>query len=146
MAHPTETQENVPVTVGEFSRRMMGFVSEGRLAVVTDDESCPFFRRADRRFAEEPQGRVKIVDMTGKTVGSGPCVHGLVAGDGKLAYLQHDAMERPLYSLDGRTWSQGTPATFAGSGSLLVIDERGDLVDTQGRLVTRDVSAAFWTR
>jgi hypothetical protein len=146
VARPTETQKNAPVTVGEYSRLMMGFVSEGRLAVVADDESCPFFRRADRRFAEEPQGRVKMVDMAGKIVGSGPCVHGLVAGDGKLAYLQHDSMELPLYSLDGRTWSKGTPATFDGTGSLLVIDEHRDLVDTHGRLVARDVGAAFWTR
>ena len=87
-----------------------------------------------------------MVDMAGKIVGSGPCVHGLVAGDGKLAYLQHDPMEQPLYSLDGRTWSKGTPATFDGSGSLLVIDEHGDLVDTHGRLVAHDVGMAYWSR
>lgn len=146
LAQPAKTQRNTTVTVGELSRMMMGFVSDARLAVVADDETCPFFRRADRRYADEPQGRVRIVDMTGKLVGSGPCVHGVVAGDGRLAYLQHDPMEQPLYSLDGRTWSKGTPATFDGSGSLLVIDEHRDLVDTHGRLVAHNVGAAFWTR
>jgi hypothetical protein len=146
VANPAKTQRNAAVTVGEYSRHMMGFLSDDRLAVVADDEACPFFRRADGRYANEPRGRVRIVDMTGRLVGAGPCVHGLAAGDGKLAYLQHDAMEHPLYSLDGRTWSNGSPATFDGSGSLLVIDDDRDLVDTRGRLVAHHVSDAFWTR
>jgi hypothetical protein len=146
IADPAKTQKNAAVTVGEYSRHMMGFLSDERLAVVADDESCPFFRRADGRYANEPQGRVRIVDMTGRLVGAGPCVHGLAAGDGKLAYLRHDAMEHPLYSLDGRTWSNGSPVTFDGSGSLLLIDDFRDLVDTRGRLVARHVSDAFWTR
>jgi len=146
VANPAKTQRNAAVTVGEYSRHMMGFLSDARLAVIADDASCPFFRRADRRYSAEPQGRVRIVDMTGRLVGAGPCVHGLAAGDGKLAYLQHDAMEHPLYSLDGRTWSNGFPATFDGSGSLLLIDELRDLVDARGRLVAHHVSDAFWTR
>lgn len=146
VAHPTETQKNANVTVGELSPAMMGFVSEDRLAVVADDESCPFFRRADGRYADEPQARVKIVNMAGKIIGSGPCAHGLIAGDGKLAYLRHDPIQHPLYSPDGRTWSNGTPATFDGSGTLLIIDENGDLTDTHGHLVAHHVSAAFWMR
>jgi len=125
---------------------MMGFMTDDTLVVVADDLSCPLFRRADGRYADEPQGRIKLLNMAGKIIGTGPCAHGVVVGDGKLAYVQHDPAEKPLYSLDGRTWSPGMPATFDGSGSLLIIDENRDLTDTRGRLVAHNVFAAYWTR
>jgi hypothetical protein len=146
VADPVNTQRNTAVTVGEYSRLMMGFLSDDRLAVVADDLSCPFFRRADRGYADEPQARVKVLDMSGAAVATGPCVHGVVVGDGRMAYLQHDSNEKPLYSLDGQTWSPGTPATFDGRGALLIIGGNFDLTDTSGRLVAHDVAEAYWTK
>jgi hypothetical protein len=146
LSSPSTTQYNTKITVGEDSTMMLGFLSDGKLAVVADDSSCPFYRRSDRAFSDEPQARVKVIDMRGAVLNSGPCVHGVVVGDKRLAYFTHDPFGNGLYSLNGHTWFRGRPMAFNGAGQLLLIDDSGNLVDRHGRLIAADINDGYWTK
>jgi hypothetical protein len=146
LSDPVHTQFNVRATVGEFSARMMGFTSDRELAVVADDDSCPFYRRSDGKYADEPQARVKVIDMHGMVLKSGPCVHGIIVGDDRIAYLTHDPSGNALYSVDGDHWLSGQPMTFDGSGELLFIDGDSNLLDRKGRLIAPNVVGGYWTK
>ncbi len=145
LANPDKTQRNMKFTVGTYSTQMMGFLSDNLLAVVVDDDSCPFYRRADGQYADEPQARFLVINMRGVVQKSGHCVHGVVVGDNKVAYLSHDLSGNATYSLNGRDWLVGYPTTFDGSGQLLFIDGN-NLLDQRGRLIASNVDGAYWTK
>lgn len=145
LANPNKTQRNMKFTVGTYSTQMMGFLSDNLLAVVVDDDSCPFYRRADGQYADEPQARLVVINMRGVVQKSGPCVHGVVVGDNEVAYLSHDAWGNATYSLNGRGWLAGYPTTFDGSGQLLFMDGN-NLLDHRGRLIASNVDYAYWTK
>ena len=145
LADPRHSQRTTGLHVSVNSRRMAGFVGH-TLAVAADDNSCPQFYRTDAHFSFEPRARLYIIDMRGKQLHKGPCIHGLIAGEHKLAYISHDTTEKPFYSFDGTTWSPGLAMTFDGGDHLLVINPYDQLIDDQGRLVSDDAVDAWWTR
>jgi len=143
--NPQRTQRNTGLHVAVFSRRMAGF--EGNtLAVAADDDTCPAFYRTDAHFAFEPRARLYLIDMHAKRIGKGACIHGVIAGEHRLALIGHDTTEKPLYSFDGTDWKPGLAMTFDGDDHLLIINQYDQLVDEQGRLVSEGVVDAWWTR
>ena len=148
LAHPAATLHDTRVRISVDTHHMAGFVSDDRLALAGDDTTCPMYYRTDAHvYSAEPRARLFIVDApSAKTVKPGVCVHGLVAGDGKVAYIGHDASEEPQYSLDGTHWSPGLAVAVDGGGNVLAIAPNNDLADDQNRVVSHDVVDAVWTR
>ena len=146
LANPASTQVQSPAQVTINSNRMAGFLNERQLAVAADDDSCPSYHRGDARRAYEPRARLWVIGTDGVLERRGPCIHGLVAGTKRIAFIFHDSKERPTYSFDGKTWQYGLATTFDGSDRLLVINEWDQLVDEKDRLVAKDVADAVWTR
>lgn len=128
------------------AERIAGFLADDSLAIAADDLSCAAFKRSDRRYGYEPRTRLRILTTRGVLLRSGPCIHGLVTGDKKIALVGHDGNQQPQYSFDGMAWRPGLPVTFDGDDHLLVINKFDQLVDEQNQLVARDVVDAFWTR
>jgi hypothetical protein len=145
LADPQHTQHDTSLHVAVASSHMAAFVGN-TLAVAADDLTCPSFYRTDAQFAFEPRARLFVVDMRGKQLRKGPCIHGLIAGTKKLAFIGHDTNERPFYSFDGTSWDPGMAMAFDGSDHLLVVNQHDQLIDDQGRLVSDDVVDALWTR
>jgi hypothetical protein len=145
LADPPHTQRDTPLHVALNSRRMAAFVGD-TLAVAADDATCPAFYRTDAQFSFEPRSRLFVVDMRGKLLRKGPCVHGVIGGTKKLAFIGHDTNENPLYSLDGSSWDPGLATTFDGDDHLLIVNQYNQLIDDQGRLVSEGVVDAWWTR
>jgi len=146
LAHPASTQIQSPAQVTMNSSHMAGFLNERQLAVAADDHSCPAYHRGDARRAYEPRARLWVIGTDGVLERKGPCVHGLVVGTKKIAFIIHDSKEHPWYSFDGKTFRPGLAATFDGGDHLLVINEWDQLVDESDRLVAKDVADALWTR
>jgi hypothetical protein len=148
LAHPAATLRNTRLHISVDTHHMAGFVSDDRLAIAADDTTCPLYYRTDAHvYAAEPRARLFIIDAsTAKTVKPGLCVHGLVVGDGKIAYIGHDASEEPQYSFDGTHWSPGLAVVVDGGGDVLAIGSNNDLADDQNRVVSHDVVDAVWTR
>jgi hypothetical protein len=145
LSDPQHTQRNTGLHVAVNSRRMAGF--EGNtLAVAADDTTCPAFYRTDAHFAFEPRARLYVIDLHGRQLNKGACIHGVIAGEHRLALISHDTTDKPFYSYDGTNWNPGLPIAFDGGDHLLVLNQYNQLVDDQGRLVSEDVVDAWWTR
>jgi hypothetical protein len=135
------------IVVDDVGRPLEGFLDDSRIAVIANDESCPFFRRADRHFSDEPQARLMVVDQTGKVLSRGACAHGVITGDGVFALIGHDSQERSQYSLDdGKTWLTGEAVAFDGGNHVLLVNMHRQLVDSMGRLVADEAAGATWTK
>jgi hypothetical protein len=146
VANPTALH-NTHIIVDDVGAPLEGFLDDSRLAVIADDESCPFFRRADGNFSEEPQARLLVIDQAGRVLSRGACAHGVVTGDGVFALIGHDPEERPLYSLDdGKTWKLGEPVAFDGNNQVLLVNQHWQLVDSIGRLIADNAASAMWTK
>lgn len=145
LADPQRTQRDTSLHVAVASSRMVAFVGN-TLAVAADDLTCPSFYRIDAHFSFEPRARLFVVDVRGKQLRKGPCIHGLVAGAKKLAFISHDTSEKPFYSFDGSSWNPGMAMAFDGADHLLIVNQHDQLIDDQGRLVSEDVVDALWTR
>jgi hypothetical protein len=141
-AAPLKTVWHIAVVSGH----MAGFLADDTLAVAADDQTCPQYVRYDGHYSAEPRARLYILTAAGKQVKAGPCIHGLVVGAHKIAFIGHDGREHPAYSFDGSSWQPGLAATFDGADHLLIINQRDQLVDDQNRLVAADVVDAAWTR
>jgi hypothetical protein len=145
IADPQHTQRSTSLHVTVYSRRMAGFEGHA-LAVAADDDTCPAFYRTDAQFAFEPRARLYVIDTNGKRLHKGPCIHGVIAGAHKLAFISHDTREQPFYSYNGTNWNPGLALTFDGTDHLLILNQYDQLIDEQGRLVSDDVVDAWWTR
>jgi hypothetical protein len=128
------------LTIGGFSTVSAAFLGDGELAVLADDPECPAAGRS-------PRARLRVIDGTGRLLRSGPCAHGVVAGDKRLALLRHEASGADSYSTDeGASWKAGDPMTFDGEDRLLVLDRSKDaIVDERGRTIAEHALSAFWT-
>lgn len=145
LADPQHTQRDTSLHVTVNSRRMAAFIGNA-LAVAADDLTCPAFYRTDAHFSFEPRARLYVVDLRGKQLRKGACIHGVVAGTKKLAFIGHDTTEKPFYSFDGKSWDPGMAMTFDGDDHLLIVNQYDQLIDDQDRLVSEDVVDALWTR
>jgi hypothetical protein len=145
LADPQHSQHDTALHVAVNSRRMAAFIGN-TLAVAADDATCPSFYRTDAHFSFEPRARLFVLDMHGKQLSKGPCIHGLIGGTKKLAFISHDTKENPQYSFDGTSWEPGMAMAFDAGDHLLVINQFDQLVDDQGRLVSDGVVDAWWTR
>lgn len=145
LADPQNTQHDTRLHVALNSRRMAAFIGD-TLAVAADDTTCPAFYRTDAHFSFEPRARLFVVDMRGKQLRKGPCIHGVIGGTKKLAFIGHDTKEKPFYSFDGISWDPGLALTFDGDDHLLVINQYDQLIDDQDRLISDQVVDALWTR
>jgi hypothetical protein len=145
LADPQDTQHDTRLHVALNSRRMAAFVGN-TLAVAANDLTCPQFYRTDAHFSFEPRARLFVVDMRGKQLRKGPCIHGVIGGTKKLAFIGHDTKEKPFYSFDGVSWDPGLALTFDGDDHLLIVNQYDQLIDDQDRLVSDQVVDAMWTR
>ncbi|HME80946.1 MAG TPA: hypothetical protein VKF82_02605 [Candidatus Eremiobacteraceae bacterium] len=145
---PAATLRDTRVHISVDTHEMAGFVSDSRLALAGDDQTCPMYYRTDAHvYSAEPRARLFIVDSSSaKTIRPGVCLHGLVAGDGMIAYIGHDSSEEPQYSLDGTHWSPGLAVAVDGGGDVLAIGANNDLADSRNRVIAHDVVDAVWTR
>ena len=145
IASPSAQRESA-AHVRVNTAHMIGFLNDGELAVAADDDTCPSYARGDAVYSYEPRSRLWELRTDGSIMRKGPCVHGIVVGDKRIALLFHDPKEQPEFSFDGSTWQPGFPVTFDGDDHLLIINKWDQLVDEQGRLVATDVVDASWTR
>jgi hypothetical protein len=145
---PTAPLHDTRARVSVDTHHIVGFTSDTEFAVAGDDSTCPTYYRTDAHvYAAEPRARLFVIDaVSGRTVRSGPCIHGLVTGDRTIVYVGHDSSDEPQYSRDGTNWQPGLVVALDGDGHVLAIDKSNRLVDEQDRLVSDDVVDAMWTR